>query len=126
MNLLYKIYEETLKDFVDFFCFMWDDYKWQKYARTIPELDYTDLFLYYIATDLPEERKNAYRLWRFESKMEEWERVKWMPRWWRKLRDMELIDKPVLRPFNKAEMDAILDKREEARQLESKRRQYIF
>lgn len=126
MNLMYKLYEETLKDFVDFFRFMWDDYKWQKYARTIPDYDSTDFVLRFFANDWTEEEIHAHRLKKFRSRMEEWERVKWMPRWWRQARGMEIVDKPVFKPFDIAEIDAILAKREEARQLESKRRRYIL
>ncbi len=125
MNLMYKLYEETLKDFVDFFRFMWDDYKWQKYERTIPDVDNTDVVLRYFAKDWTDEEIHAHRLKRFKSRMEEWERIKWMPRWLRMDKGLA-ADKPVFKPFDTAEIDAIMAKREEARQLESKRRKYIL
>ncbi|WP_126249367.1 hypothetical protein [Chitinophaga rhizosphaerae] len=126
MNLLLrKIYQETLRDFVDFYRMSWIMDKWHRRSRKLPRLDTTDYFIAFFADDWPEDFKHRERLKAFEKRMTEYKKGRWLPNWWRRLTGLELLEKPVFKPFNRAEVEDALHKHCEARRMEKEELKFL-
>lgn len=104
MKWMVEFYREHIKVIYDFFVFHFREEKWYKYYRSLPRVDDTDYFLITRARHWPEPVKEYLRKEAFEERMKEFDKVRWMPRWLRKFLEMDMIDEPVFKPINEAEV----------------------